>query len=135
MGTRALTTVLDKDGEPLVTLYHHFDGYPSGVGKEIFDAVGRIKLADGLGPDRKALGEWANGMGDVAAQLISLLKTHPGDLYLVPPNTMDIGEEYTYTLSCKEKELLLAVFDDTARQELFAGPIKDFPAFLQTQQE
>jgi len=38
MSTRAIIAV-EKDGQPWQGVYHHYDGYPSWLGREIYNAI------------------------------------------------------------------------------------------------
>lgn len=81
MGTRSLT-IIREDGNDnnLVQMYRHFDGYPAGHGKDLYEFLRPIKLVNGL-----TLGDnhnTANGFGCLAAQLVAHFKTGPGWIYL-----------------------------------------------------
>ena len=44
MGTRSLTTFIDDHTkEEIVVMYRHYDGYPSGHGKDLIDFLNKIK--------------------------------------------------------------------------------------------
>jgi hypothetical protein len=92
MGTRALVHFYEGDTE-ICCLYRQFDGYPEGLGKELEDFCATRPLVNGY-----THRECANGMGDLAAQLVCLLKGKPlaGNVYLYPLGSRDVGEEYTY---------------------------------------
>jgi hypothetical protein len=122
MGTRSLTFVYD-DTRRVVCMYRQFDGYPSGHGRELatflagFDAV-----VNGLrvGETRKV----ANGMGCLAAQLVSNFKVSAGGFYLYPTNTSDVGEEYEYHVYADK-----VVVKDGVGAKLFAGSWSDFTEY------
>lgn len=46
----------------------------------------------------------ANGYGCLAAQLVKHLKTEPGGIYIYPVDSIDCGEEYTYTIEGNYKD-------------------------------
>lgn len=74
MGTRSLLHIKDE-GKTLVTLYRQYDGYPTGMGKDIKDALakGKARLTNGYsGSDKNP--EVFNGMGCLAAYLVVELK-------------------------------------------------------------
>lgn len=98
MGTRSLTHI-KEDGKTLVTLYRQFDGYPTGMGKDIKAALndGNARLTNGFGGD-DAIPAVFNGMGCLAAGLIKGLKEGIGNVYIYPADSDDCGEEYTYTV-------------------------------------
>lgn len=98
MGTRSITHI--KDGEnTLVTIYRQCDGYPAGMGRDLQDIAGDIKIVNGLDLNPEGV---ANGMGCLAAQIIAKLKNQPGNVYIYPPNSKDCWEEFTYTLTEKD---------------------------------
>lgn len=94
MGTRSLTRVMDND-QIVAVIYIQFDGYPSGVGKDIKNILGSRKLVNGY-QDAKAE---VNGMRCAAAMLVAGLKNDSaGGVYLYPVDAEDVGEEYEYKL-------------------------------------
>ena len=98
MGTRSLTHFVDSNKQTILTLYRHYDGYPSGHGKDLEHLIDKW---------------WSqcNGFEDFVAMCISELKTEPYNFYIYPPNSKNCGEEYTYTVSLPygEKELKLTI--------------------------
>ena len=100
MGTRSLTYVYDgaksENPEPLINLYRQYDGYMEGHGAELAEFLDGFHLVNGLGMDDNTK-KIANGMGDLAAQLIKHFKTEPGQFYLqVPRVGIDCWQEYEY---------------------------------------
>ncbi len=110
MGTRSLTRILDEQGNVLACMYRQHDGYPSGHGKELAEFLAPLAIVNGLGSRDARV---ANGMDCLAAQVVAYFKMRrhdrekgwvasevptPGDIYLMAPNTKDVGEEYVYEL-------------------------------------
>lgn len=97
MGTRSLTHIYEKANNhaPLVTIYRQFDGYPSGMGADIKEALGSRKLVNGFSnPNTEC-----NGMGCAAAMLVGALKEGEcGNVYIYPPGSEGCDEEFTYRL-------------------------------------
>ena len=58
MATRA-SIVMKENGKPMVAVYKHWDGYPSGLGKSLEEIIMGGKITNGLGAERK-LGEVFN---------------------------------------------------------------------------
>lgn len=138
MGTRSLTIIKDEDGKELVCMYRQFDGYPTGHGQELATFLAGGELVNGLGlHDDKLV---FNGMGCLAAAVVSYLKTGPGGIYLYPPGSRDCGEEYIYTVFPRNKILWISVARGCmtafglpgTKQEnmniLFEGPVSDYNA-------
>lgn len=97
MGTRSLVHIKSRgsDSDTLVTIYRQFDGYPDGMGSDLKEAVGHLGIVNGFTGSGEGQ---ANGMGCLAAQLIVALKDCVGNVYIYPHNSLNVGEEYVYTL-------------------------------------
>ncbi len=135
MGTRSLTYI--NDGvENIVCLYRQYDGYPSGLGKELYEFLRDFNIVNGYG---KAAPTLANGIGCLAAQVIKKLKVETGNVYIYPPNSTDCGEEFTYTITTKNGKVYLKVdeigWGVTPTTTIFTGEIRSFGAFLESQKE
>ena len=120
MGTRSLVHI-KEDGKTLVTLYRQYDGYPTGMGADIKDALnkGKARLTAGGHSGKDASPEVFSGMGCLAAYLIGALKTPSetgdgssldrrnaiGNVFVFPVDSSDCGEEFTYTLDTKTPKL------------------------------
>lgn len=99
MGTRSLTRFMDGETE-IACMYGQFDGYPDGIGKDIKEALKDRYLVNGYtDPNTQC-----NGMGCLAAMVVGKLKDGCGNVYLNPPGTKGIGEDYTYVLCAGEEE-------------------------------
>ena len=101
MGTRSLTIVEDAQGRGIVTMYRQMDGYPSGHGQDIADFLKDICMINGFSMEQDQPGKFANGMGCLAAQIVSHFKTDVGGIYLQPTEQNDIEEDYVYIISPK----------------------------------
>jgi hypothetical protein len=121
MGTRAIINIRDESGESILHLYSQWDGYPSGVGKALAVFLGGIRLVNGL--TGKEHGSVANGMGCLAAQVVSHFKTEVGSIYIVNKNTHD-GIDYTYEVF--ENRVVVRNYDS---QIMFQGSWDDFSDF------
>lgn len=104
MGTRSLTFVYDtykaKNGRavhrPIINLYRQYDGYPEGHGAELVEFLKQFTLTNGLGAGMPS-SRTANGMGCLAAQLVSNFKgDEAGQFYLHPTEAKDCGQDYEY---------------------------------------
>ena len=127
MGTRSLTHV--KSGKQILcAIYRQFDGYPSGMGADIKEAIGETKLVNDFG--NETLPTTANGMGCLAAFLVGKLKADTiGNVYLYAPGAKDCGEEYRYVVYDKDNRVMLKCVDvgwNTPDTILYDGPIADF---------
>jgi len=114
MGTRSLTLIKDeyKPQQNIICIYRQYDGYPTGHGLELAQFLNNYKVVNGLGMDMPK--KTANGMGCLSAQLVGHLKTTgcqedgtptfvQGNIYLYPPTTNDVGEEYIYEIYVEDR--------------------------------
>ena len=97
MGTRSLPIVkesIDPSCEDIIVMYKQFDGYPEGLGLGLANFLIGYKIINGIppNPDPKS----ANGMHDLAAQLVAALMNGIGEIYLHPSGTRDVWEEFIY---------------------------------------
>ena len=97
MSVRSLTVVLDEHERELMTMYRHGGGDPEQHGQELADFLARGRLVNGFTLDEQDEIVF-NGMGCLAAWIIIEFKDGPGNVYLLPPGTRDIGEDYVYTV-------------------------------------
>lgn len=125
MGTRSLTHIHEGD-KTLVTMYRQFDGYPSGHGEELFKFLKDIKIINGISGDAD-MGTHANGMGCLAAQIISHFKQELGGIYIYPPDSNDCWEEYVYTIWYdKDKKFLMGkIYDVYDKKVLVDGTMEE----------
>lgn len=123
MGTRALIKIQDVDGEEICTIYTQYDGYPDGVMLDVARFLATRDLVNGI-----TKYDVINGMDDLAAQVITLLKLkhyeciHPfikdeesvwlynrssdpihkmilaGTIYVMRAGTRDVDEEWVYVI-------------------------------------
>lgn len=141
MSTRCITDVMNEDGELLVRIFRHWDGYPAGHGEEIFETFGQTKLlTDGY--DKETAPEYANGMGCFAAQLIAKLKGDKiGSIYIEPAGKeFDFQKywviDYYYILYVKNGEIWFNVNEVEYERNgakvkfLWDGRLADFGEFL-----
>ena len=130
MSTRSLTKV-NENGKPLVTMYRHCDGYPSGIGAELFEFLDGKVVINGIpmDPPEKA----ANGAGDLAAQLVASFKEGNGSplggVYLLPINAGDHGQEYEYIIDVDDLSIAVTVIS-TYGGQMFKGSVREFGAWL-----
>jgi len=101
MSTRSLTVVLDEEGNDVMVLYRHWDGYPDAHGQELKKFLFGRKIVNGIGANDK---NNFNGMECLAASLVAHFKKGIGDFYLYPADTRDMGEEYIYYIEDKDGE-------------------------------
>jgi hypothetical protein len=136
MGTRGIMHILDEQFCILCTIYHQYDGYPSGLGawiKKLLNA-GKAEIINGISGQKHP--EHFNGMGDLAAYLIKNMKDGIGGVYLYPPGWAGSMVEYEYkiwrindyiAIDINSVGGLFSAFGSIYKQEqLYRGLLKDF---------
>ena len=105
MGTRSVTNIYDGEKlkkNLLVSIYQQMDGYYEGVGKELQRFLTGMTIVNGFGSNTPE--KAANGMGCLAAQLISHLKQGIGGVYITSNGEKS---EYNYHIFLKDGQLQL----------------------------
>ena len=101
MATRASIKISDCDGNFIANIYHHYDGYPEGLGAKLVEICNSGKIVNGLTARPGFSGNQFNGFNDLACSIVFELKEHSGNgrVYL---NTEDdygkCGEDYLYEI-------------------------------------
>ena len=107
MATRA-SIIMKEEGKPMLAIYKHWDGYPSGLGEQLKTIINNGKLVNGLSTKDK-IGEVFNGVGCMFASIIAILKTQPGDVYVTSIDSVgQSGEEYIYEIDVVNDEVKLS---------------------------
>lgn len=126
MGTRSLTVILNDKGEEFFCMYRQYDGYEEGHGKELKEYLQGKEIVNGFTNLDAKVGNF-NGINDLAACLITHFKEMHGSgpfkigsIYLYPPGTRDIGEEYIYTIRIGENRRIHIT------TETYDGDINDY---------
>lgn len=123
MGTRSLTIIYDEfDNKPICAMYRQMDSYMSGHGKDLKEAFGDFQIINGiiLGDNLKK----ANGMGCLAAQIVSHFKEGIGGIYM---DRVKNYQEYNYHLYSKEGRLWIVVKGYNNKGIIFEGYLSDMP--------
>jgi len=95
MGTRCLTYVYDGEN-PIMCMYRQYDGYLSGHGQELANFLNELTIGNGIAKFGD-LFTYANGMGDLAAQMIVWFKKTPGGFYIHPIElNQNCWQDYEY---------------------------------------
>lgn len=99
--TRVVKTYMGDTSVTLVNMYRQYDGYPDGHGVELAKFLNHKLLVNGL-PSREDRLDLANGLDDLAAQIVVHFKKEPGDFYL---SGYENKEEYDYEVYEKDNEI------------------------------
>ena len=118
MGTRATIHIAKREEgvsfseipeKKLVSIYHHYDGYPEYLGVTLANYLEDKKITNGLG-DRNA--PIFNGLGCMAASIIAELKDEPGNVYIEDPNNPHGWLDYEYVVwGDSGKGIWISIFD------------------------
>lgn len=126
MGTSSIVRFHDGT-RVIVSVYHNYDGYISGIGKELSCFLSERKLVNGLSLDYKDPRIEANGVGCLAAQWISVMKQRPGgDVYIV---SEDDDSDFNYGVWV-DIDLKVTVSASEGSAELFSGTMDGFCDFV-----
>lgn len=108
MSTRSVTLVHDDDetSPVLVAMYRHSDGNFESHGKDLFNFLKDKTLINGLTIGNETL-DVANGMGDLAAQMVCYFKNQSkvGGIYL--KDSTNAKEHYVYIIYKKDNQIYL----------------------------
>lgn len=130
MSTRSLTFVKDETGRVLLNMYRQYDGYPSGIGTELYEFLKDIKMVNGIPPGSEKI---ANGAGCLAAQIVAHFKDGPGGVYLHPPSSTDCGQDYEYHITADRSGITVKVMEAAwtghRAKKLYQGDVEGFGAF------
>jgi len=131
MATRAIIRIAEREegvsfseqtDKIRVQIYHHYDGYPEGLGVTLANYLGPKKIVNGL-PVGAGSVDVANGMGCLTASLIKHLKEAPGNVYIDYPGQERIDVEYTYYIwGTEDKDIWMSIFDNAGIDKcIFVG--------------
>mgnify|MGYP003119871240 FL=1 len=145
MGTRSLTYIeesfavadeknnneVHEEKQNILCMYRQYDGYLSGHGAELAEFLQDFNVVNGYNSDTPKRS--ANGMGCLAAQLITHFKDGIGNIYIHHPDDKDCGEEYTYTIYEKDGKIRIRAYDVWAKNIIFDGTPKQMIALAEAQ--
>ena len=100
----------EKPNKTIVDIYHHYDGYPEGLGVTLAEYLNGKVVTNGLGSrDDYSL---FNGMGCLAASLVAELKDGPGNVYIEDPERPHGWLDYEYYVwGDDNKDIWISIFD------------------------
>ena len=106
----------------IVDIYHHWDGYPEGLGVTLGWYLSGKKIVNGLGnKDNEDL--VYNGIGCLAASLVAYLKDGPGNVYIEPRESHGWIDYYYYIWGDEGKSIYISIFSDD--ECIFVGEPED----------
>lgn len=134
MGTRSSTIFYAEDGDEIAVLFRHYDGFPSTHGLKLAKFLSGLKIVVGAPMEDVPIGTVANGMTDLAAQVVAHFKTIAGNVYLYPPRIRFVDDEYRYYVTPPEKighePNLQVCAVGNVQYELYSGPASKVAAAI-----
>ncbi len=118
MATRAMISIAkreegvsfsEKPNKTIVDIYHHYDGYPEGLGVTLASYLNGYHIVNGLGRENDKL---FNGIGCMAASIIAHLKDEPGNVYIEDKDMPHGWLDYNYYVwGADYKSIWISIFD------------------------
>ena len=111
----------EKPNKTIVDIYHHYDGYPEGLGVKLASYLDNFVITNGLGRDNDYV---FNGLGCLAASLVAELKDGPGNVYIEDPERPHGWLDYKYYVwGDDNKDIWISIFDGS--ECIFVGKPRD----------
>jgi hypothetical protein len=117
MATRAMISVAKREegvsfseepNKTIVDIYHHWDGYPEGLGVTLASYLNGYHIVNGMGRENDNL---FNGIGCMAASIVAELKDGPGDVYIEPRESHSWIDYRYYIWGDYYKSIWISIFD------------------------
>ena len=100
----------EKPNKTIVDIYHHYDGYPEGLGVTLASYLDGKKITNGLGSRDDY--SYFNGLGCLAASLVAELKDGPGNVYIEDKDRPHGWLDYKYYVwGDDNKDIWISIFD------------------------
>ena len=121
MATRAMISIAKREegvsfseipDKTVVEIYHHWDGYPEGLGVKLASYLDDKSIVNGIGSkDNEDI--IFNGLGCMAASIVAQLKDGPGNVYIEDRGSHAwIDYEY-FIWGDTDKEIWISIFEDS----------------------
>ena len=131
MATRAMISVAKREegvsfseipDKTIVEIYHHWDGYPEGLGVKLASYLDDMKITNGIS-SKDNENYLFNGLGCMAASIVAQLKDGPGNVYIESRDSHTwIDYEY-FVWGDTDKDIWISIFDDS--ECIFVGKPRD----------
>ena len=131
MATRAMISIVKREegvsfseipNKTIVDIYHHWDGYPEGLGVTLGWYLSGRKIVNGISSDMNE-DLVNNGMGCLAASLVAHLKDGPGNVYIEGREKHTWIDYYYYIWGDEGKTIYISIFSDD--RCIFVGEPED----------
>ena len=120
MATRAMISIAKREegvsfseepNQTIVDIYHHWDGYPEGLGVILASYLDDKRVVNGIG-SKDDEDRIFNGMGCLAASLVAELKDGPGNVYIEPRDSHGWIDYYYVIWGDTDKDIWISIFDE-----------------------
>ena len=131
MATRAMISIVKREegvsfseipNRTIVDIYHHWDGYPEGLGVTLGWYLSGRKIVNGISSDMNE-DLVNNGMGCLAASLVAHLKDGPGNVYIEGRDQHGWIDYHYYIWGYEGKTIYISIFSDD--ECIFVGEPED----------
>jgi hypothetical protein len=112
----------EKPPYTIVDIYHHWDGYPEGLGVTLGWYLSGRKIVNGISSNMNE-DLVNNGMGCLAASLVAHLKDGPGNVYIEGRDQHTWIDYYYYIWGDDGKTIYISIFSDDGC--IFVGEPED----------
>ena len=118
MATRAMISIAKREegvsfskepNQTIVDIYHHWDGYPEGLGVTLASYLNGYHIVNGIGRENDKL---FNGIGCMAASIVAELKDGAGDVYIEPRESHSWIDYHYYIWGADYKSIWISIFSD-----------------------
>jgi hypothetical protein len=100
----------EKPNKTIVDIYHHYDGYPEGLGVTLASYLDGKAITNGLG--NRDDYDYFNGLGCMAASIVEYLKDGPGNVYIEDKDRPHGWLDYKYYVwGDDNKDIWISIFD------------------------
>ena len=120
MATRAMISIAKREegvsfseepNKTIVDIYHHWDGYPEGLGVTLASYLDDMKITNGISSKDNPEYVFA-GLGCLAASIVAELKDGPGDVYIEPRESQGWIDYRYYIWGDTYKDIWISIFSD-----------------------
>ena len=106
----------------IVDIYHHWDGYPEGLGVTLASYLDDMRIRNGIGSKDDPDYIFA-GLGCMAASIVAELKDGPGNVYIEDRGSHGWIDYHYYVWGDYNKGIWISIFDDD--ECIFVGKPRD----------
>jgi hypothetical protein len=130
MATRAMISIAKREegvsfskepNQTIVDIYHHWDGYPEGLGVTLASYLDDKKIVNGISSKDNDI--IFNGIGCLAASLVAELKDGPGNVYIEGRDQHSWIDYYYIIWGDTDKDIWISIFD--GGECIFVGKPRD----------